>query len=637
MSLVSVQNLNYQKPLAILLTFIFITNLVFGFVLLPTKEAKAVVQVIDIIQKVLQEAWKIIDEALQGLIEIASSISAAVDLWFEEDTLLSRIVRVAAYALLIQLLNMVTNDIINWIQGGGEPRFVSDWKGFLEGAASAAGGAFVEKYLGMGWLCEPFDFQIKIALLSVPKFEERVKCSLEDMGRNIENFYNDFTQGGWETWIKLTEPQNNFYGAYLISVDKMIEEEAKAKEAAKSETESGGGFLGHKMCTQCRVLDPETGNYITKSGLKDCDPENNPSGYFICDKEEIQTPPTVIQYEVQKAVDSTRSLMEQQIASLTPTLGIFEPYIVAIANALITQVIKEGLAAVGITGPSSENPDAPMPPGVPIITTGLELAQTIITFTPALIEYQKLLKENLENELLSQQQKNLAVLNDINDTQTQTLQTLRDVLAAGCSLPSWVTSETISTETTGITTTQIIKLTATDIGNITIKKTTIENELGSTTTYEIQEITPSANSQITTLEQDITSTEQWITDTSSSISYNNDSITKANNYIDLYTTNEATNEELDKAEEEMKIAYNLAISASQIAAKSQATDLSSLIEDTIATNLNVVQQVLNVVSARGTAEYPEAGTLYYQLQAVQSKLSQAQSAAQCQLSSPIRF
>jgi len=111
-------------------------------------------------------------------------------------TLLEWAMRFVRENLRKRLLDMMVDQIIQWIQGGGKPQFVTDWQGFLGDAANIAAGDFLQE-IGAGFLCDPFNLQVQIALYPVPKFTDQITCTLDQVVDNIENFYDDFRNGGW--------------------------------------------------------------------------------------------------------------------------------------------------------------------------------------------------------------------------------------------------------------------------------------------------------------------------------------------------------------------------------------------------------------------------------------------------------
>ena len=49
--------------------------------------------------------------------------------------------KMAVEILRRQLLNMIVDQIVAWIQGGGTPRFITDWNGFFADTIDQAGGS----------------------------------------------------------------------------------------------------------------------------------------------------------------------------------------------------------------------------------------------------------------------------------------------------------------------------------------------------------------------------------------------------------------------------------------------------------------------------------------------------------------
>src|SRR3989344_6400390 len=92
-----------------------------------------------------------------------------------------------------QILDMMVDQIVVWIQGGGEPRFITDWSAFLGDAANQATGVFIDD-LGLTELCSPGNFKIAIQAYLIPqrKFSKSAKCTLNDVVANIEAFAEDF-------------------------------------------------------------------------------------------------------------------------------------------------------------------------------------------------------------------------------------------------------------------------------------------------------------------------------------------------------------------------------------------------------------------------------------------------------------
>ena len=636
-----------NSPLKTNLAFVLVISVIFlsgGWVLLYPKPAQAVWPVTDatrIVQETLNTIWNKIkwayDKIAAAYHSAADWITAKLGLSDKARDMIAQAKRIAGLIIMHQVLNMLTNQIIKWIQGGGTPQFVSDWKGFLKDAADKSAGLFIDKYLGMGYLCEPFDMEIKIALLEVEDFETRVECSISDIVENIEDFYNDFSRGGWKGWLELTKPQNNFYGGYLLAQEEKENRADKAREAALNEAASSGGFLSIKRCVKGYV-GGSTEKCSDKESCKSLEEEYPES--FVCDKKIVVTPGSVLSDITSKAINQPVRMLENQIADMADSMGTLGPYIIAIGNALINRVIHEGLAYVLTIGPDPDDnvPPPPPPPGTDIPDVDETPAQVVQDQlnVAVLIEQQKILKENLEIHLLVQQQSNLSVMQSMETIQYDILDTLKSILAVkNCSLPNWARSRTINTTIKGNTKTETVLITASGVGTVLVEKTTVttikKGEPVVIITYQIIEMSAQITPQIANMESDIIETEQWIADTASAIASNNGYLKTMNDYLEFYekTLQPPTKEEqiaIDQKKEAMAIAKEIAISDSQIAAKSSDEEFTDINVDTQKVSVGAVQEASNLELARGMSEeYHEAGTLYAKKKSLKETLDEAAS------------
>lgn len=205
--------------------------------------------------------------------------------------------------LMKTLLDQLVDGIIGYVQGDGDPKFVTDWKGFLTDAGDQAAGAALQK-LGAGFLCEPFSAQIQIALLPVAgPFSKRAQCTLTDIVGNITNFANDFRNGGWIAYSEAWKPQNNFFGALLLAEAEVAREREDEVGAKLLEGLAGQGFLSIK---------DENGNIVTPG----------------------------------KALGDLTSKALGTDIDFVLNADQLGDYVEAITNALINRVIKEGVTGV---------------------------------------------------------------------------------------------------------------------------------------------------------------------------------------------------------------------------------------------------------------------------------------------------
>src|SRR3989344_4966317 len=59
------------------------------------------------------------------------------------------------------ILDRMVDQIVQWIQGGGEPQFVQDWGTFLNDASNLGQEAFIKDYLDADYLCSPFSLTLR--------------------------------------------------------------------------------------------------------------------------------------------------------------------------------------------------------------------------------------------------------------------------------------------------------------------------------------------------------------------------------------------------------------------------------------------------------------------------------------------
>ncbi|MDP3014879.1 MAG: hypothetical protein Q8N28_00420 [bacterium] len=146
-----------------------------------------------------------------------------------------------------RILDYITNETVKWIQGGGKPKFIGNWEGFVKDVGDIAFDSVIRE-VGLSKLCAPFGLDIKIGLLPVEDFGQRVTCTLDKVVSNIQNFYVDFSVGGWRGYNLLWQPENNYYGVAINIADEVMRRTAEKKDAAKSEGLAGAGFMGDKIC-----------------------------------------------------------------------------------------------------------------------------------------------------------------------------------------------------------------------------------------------------------------------------------------------------------------------------------------------------------------------------------------------------
>ena len=236
------------------------------------------------------------------------------------------------------LLDWIVDQTVQWIQNGGEPMFVTNWQNFLSDAANVAIGGVIEQTLP--FLCSPFKLQVQ---LSMQRFQQpAITCTLDKIVSNIENFYNDFTSGGWVAYTTAWQPQNNYYGATLMAYDQMLIQSAAAQRAAQNEALAGGGFLSSKNC--------KGGGY----SLSDFENNTPPSMYVKDSKGKYCTPDKI---EVITPASIVGQAAATAITSDSAWAANIKSWVAALVNAIIVRLAKQGLSLMAGSQTSDSSGD----------------------------------------------------------------------------------------------------------------------------------------------------------------------------------------------------------------------------------------------------------------------------------------
>ncbi len=151
-----------------------------------------------------------------------------------------------------RVLEQITNSTVKWINSGfdGNPAYVTDPKQYFSDIADGIAGEFIQGS-ELGFLCSPFQANIKLSLAQEYYEPNPFQCTLTGVVGNIENFYKDFSQGGWDAWFSMTQnPSNNPYGAYLEAKIELDSRIANAVGLKDKELQWGGGFMSWSTCAK---------------------------------------------------------------------------------------------------------------------------------------------------------------------------------------------------------------------------------------------------------------------------------------------------------------------------------------------------------------------------------------------------
>jgi len=294
-----------------------------------------------------------------------------------------------------QMIDYMTDELVKWIQGGGDPKFVTDWEGFLGEVADQAGGKILEDITGpefMAGLCQPdWAIKIRIGLQKPPKFSTKARCTLSDIGVNFNDFMDNFENGGWKGWLSVSESQNNPYGMYMLVLNEKLEKEARAKLGAENEVKTASGFLSDKVCIQrsCKLgATASLGNdgsygasysntqsydtYDTRTTTKESGTwkQEDLGSNCSCEKWETRTPGKIV-------ADGLNQSVFKDIEWLKNSEE-WQNMVVAVTNAVVNRVTKEGVMAITSSDSNSQSP-TPGAPGQPDVNDYKDIIPPIST------------------------------------------------------------------------------------------------------------------------------------------------------------------------------------------------------------------------------------------------------------------
>ncbi len=589
------QKLNIiNKSLSGLLLSVVLTQLIIGGVLLPFKKAQAYPAEITSDPFTLSQmakdaaAWAedkwdwALSYAEEVQTDVASWQTAASTLWQELDKKYKDALNWAWTQLKKKLLDMLVDDIIKWVQGGGSPRIVTDWQGYLKSAADQVGGMFIEDYLNAGFLCKNFNVSLSILLAKPPTFDKAATCTISKVVSNLEDFIKNFTNGGWSGWLSVQETENNLYGMYLYAQDKKWSMEEIAEKAGVNEALSSSGFLPVKVCVESM----KNGEKKTYTARDDMSAEDLSEGER-CTKWTNTTPGHSVAAAMDEALNSDIKVLEIS--------DEWYEYISQIFNAVINRTIREGITAMQTSSGSAGQSGAGItsPPNLTANLSSYESATKDTGYSANLTEQEKLLKTNL-GTTLNNYQTNLSILNTVKSNQESAL-SLAQQFGQGnnCSLPAGTT-----------------------VASESAKLNNTNNEIAQT------------QNEITSIQNQINKTTQAITDVTA---YQ----TALENYKKAYdAAQRSPNDQpskvaLTKAESDALSAKQKAISSTQGILGSSYQDIPTLTQGIKDLSQQAVRKVSTIQSKRGViivCPQAIAGTYYGDICAAQQKQKDLQTA-----------
>jgi hypothetical protein len=173
--------------------------------------------------------------------------------------------------LVKTLINQIQKDLVNWIAGGGKPKFLTNWKDLLSKTGNAVADEIISKQAPK--LCEVFGPLVEIQLQrqsdAADKSDNEAACTLNEVIRDAKKFFDDFNEGGWIAFSTKLRPENQLWGSIFILNDKQVRQAAKSAEAKKAESTAASGFKsGNVKCNNPSTIKTTNDAYTINVGTE---------------------------------------------------------------------------------------------------------------------------------------------------------------------------------------------------------------------------------------------------------------------------------------------------------------------------------------------------------------------------------
>jgi hypothetical protein len=263
-----------------------------------------------------------------------------------------------ATTLVKNQLTSMTKYTMNWITTGfnGDPMYVRDVNSYMDsittGLLKKENELFKDPANAGAY---PYGRDYAVGQINAYKSGKDAYGALKqdltnylEEGATPESFANDFSQGGWNGWLALTQrPENNPLGFTLKATENLGQEKANATQNAKDELTQNGGFFGQKKCVEYEKL--SAGGSVMCNGVPladlppgaTCTNPTQPAASTTpkCLKYETVTPGSVIKTKVDTYINSP----ERQ-AELAKTLN---DSLNSLFSVLVNRFIDQGLSGLG--------------------------------------------------------------------------------------------------------------------------------------------------------------------------------------------------------------------------------------------------------------------------------------------------
>jgi hypothetical protein len=168
------------------------------------------------------------------------------------------------------IVSLIQTKVLAWIRGNGAPRFIQNWATTLVNSyQQAALSALNSQFACINPALTP---QVKL-LIQVPQPVNAgggnvcaVQFPAVLSATNLSKFYNNFSSGGFASYLALFQPGGNVFSASMDAQDAAMNAGATNQQATQAKSIANQGFTSDEICDD--GSDPINGQHETcPSGL----------------------------------------------------------------------------------------------------------------------------------------------------------------------------------------------------------------------------------------------------------------------------------------------------------------------------------------------------------------------------------
>lgn len=153
-------------------------------------------------------------------------------------------------AVLKGVIQSLMGSLTTWVNSGfqGKPVFVQDLKVYLEDIKNVVATEFLSSLIGSD-ICTFFgdlslNFQTRPGV--VDQYRTQARCTLDDIGIDMQRFSEDFSEGGWYSYEQSLYNSNNAFGLYIETSNALAAAIQEEEDREKQRLNWASGFMSFK-------------------------------------------------------------------------------------------------------------------------------------------------------------------------------------------------------------------------------------------------------------------------------------------------------------------------------------------------------------------------------------------------------